>query len=992
MSVKSSCRITGEDPSGLVTAQSLVSGLLVSNSGSGFGLVTSFSLLRQQFSGYWLVQVQVLDCFLVSFLVLVTGSELVWFSSSVQFWTGSGRSAGTQGSATQDPHIAASDSSSDFDVMEGYPMQQHPESSSQDMHALGQQPGISIFSRLKETLSRATRSKHATNEINEGGGEVDSPFTSQIDPVLSESAHVSTPTTTPIGFSKLTPSETLLLDDRSLEKVQEVERYILAAREKEIESLRKAEQRRATLAKAPMTSANPLQSPELTTLTSQPIASHIASGSKDTLNTSILDGVFLNENWEYNLQTEKLTDLYTSYTYHVGWLDVIQATSNSTSVDEQQRMICDVIHSIVQMERQNLKINMPSMGPMRFLDTTKAKQPTISQMETPSVTREALYLVDNCKAYGEVSEDAESIASGTSSVKSEISIKKDPSATPITEQMIEEITKRIQQQMKNPIMRNPDNKGKTTLNKVGVLPSASSGSETKPVVQINVVTRAQAKELEKDKPMEENAEIPVPTENRSLSIRTQRKSWKAKCERMKARRAESQTAIQEELQEVKQQLQHELESKRIEQNNQPRKAPSGGSVLVDKVLEPLDALLQQWEARPNNNKTLEQRWLTYPYPKIKTKRIEMCKDLIRTAQALMEPNVVRAPEQEVLIQKELEKQRGKEPEPEMGPKPDTNLTLEHRVVPNTTDEAMMMEVMPVPKVEDPWPQSLWETIRNRKDKSATLQSAPIPEVVLNNDFYPGDIQSLYGDTGTEVSMDSKPPSLKTLPSFIGKHEAKSEIRIVPSQQRATPKMIDSKELQEMLSTPVTCTITLSELLKIRPHLWEEMGKHLETKGIKIPIQTNPPREEKQNESQQQAQPVPINKVGDYCEGEESNTTGKAMLTDSDGTKVEVLITKDIINEALQFIPGVYDLIPKTKAIDNEKAFLKVKGSKFKYSDLIYSELELPLRLISQHLRVQEPPRYTEPFLHMAVVMALCVAEKRQVCCDLAKYILESLIE
>ncbi|MCO5573938.1 hypothetical protein L7F22_027716 [Adiantum nelumboides] len=87
--------------------------------------------------------------------------------------------------------------------------------------------------------------------------------------------------------------------------------------------------------------------------------------------------------------------------------------------------------------------------------------------------------------------------------------------------------------------------------------------------------------------------------------------------------------------------------------------------------------------------------------------------------------------------------------------------------------------------------------------------------------------------------------------------------------------------------------------------------------------------------------------------------GKAMLTDSDGAKVEVLITKKIINEALQFIQGAYDLIPKTKAIDNEKAFLKVKGSKFKYSYLIYSELELPLKLISQHLRIQKPPRSTK---------------------------------
>ncbi|MCO5560124.1 hypothetical protein L7F22_013731 [Adiantum nelumboides] len=349
-------------------------GFQILYSDSRFVTGSSSVLVRDSISGLvnlcnWLVS-GLVNCLLVS---SVTGS-------------GSGPSAGTQGSATQDPHIAASDSSSDFDVMEGYPMQQHPESSSQDMHALGQQPGISMFSRLKETLSRATRSEHATNEINEGGGEVHSPFTSQIDPVLSESVHVSTPATTPIGLSKLTPSETLLPDGRSLAEVQEVKRYILAAREKEIESLCKAEQRRATLAKAPMTSTNPLQTPKLTTLKSQPIGSHIASGSKDTPNAAILDGVFLNENWEYNLQTEKLTDLYTSYTYHVGWLDVIQATSNSTSVDEQQRMICDVIHSIVQRERQNLGINMPSMGPMRFLDTTKAKQPTISQMETPSVS------------------------------------------------------------------------------------------------------------------------------------------------------------------------------------------------------------------------------------------------------------------------------------------------------------------------------------------------------------------------------------------------------------------------------------------------------------------------------------------------------------------------------------------------------------------------------------------------------------------------------
>ncbi|MCO5588534.1 hypothetical protein L7F22_042491 [Adiantum nelumboides] len=343
--------------------------------------------------------------------------------------------------------------------------------------------------------------------------------------------------------------------------------------------------------------------------------------------------------------------------------------------------------------------------------------------------------------------------------------------------------------------RIPDKKGKMIINIVGVLPSASSGSKSKPEVQVNVVTRAQAKDLEENKPLEENNEIPAPTENESLSVRTQRKSWKEKRARMKARRAKSQTEIQEGL-----------------------KAFSGGSVLEDKVLESLDALLQAWEARLKNNQTLEQRWLTYSQPEVETKRLEMCKKLVKVAQAIMEPDVNRAPKIEVLIHKELEKQGDKEHEHVNGPRSDTILSLDHRVVPNTTNEARSMELMPIPEVEEPWPQSLWETIRNRKDGSATWQSAPILEIVLDNEFYPDDIESLYGDVGTKVSMDSKPQSLKTLPSFIGEHKAKSEIKIVPSQMRAIPKMIDTKSLQEMLSTPMTCTITFSELLKIRLHL------------------------------------------------------------------------------------------------------------------------------------------------------------------------------
>ncbi|MCO5602921.1 hypothetical protein L7F22_057061 [Adiantum nelumboides] len=113
--------------------------------------------------------------------------------------------------------------------------------------------------------------------------------------------------------------------------------------------------------------------------------------------------------------------------------------------------------------------------------------------------------------------------------------------------------------------------------------------------------------------------------------------------------------------------------------------------------------------------------------------------------------------------------------------------------------------------------------------------------------------------------------------------------------------------------------------------------------------------------------------------------GQASLTDKDGSKVRVMITKDIINKALHFYPGQYDLLAKTKSINNEKAFIKAKGNKYKYSDMIYGELELPLRLISQHLRVQKPPRYTKPLLHIVVVMALAVANTRTIHCDYRQF-------
>ena len=240
---------------------------------------------------------------------------------------GSGPSIGTQGSVVQDLYIALSDSSSDYDVMEGYPTQ-NPENPIQETPALAPQPSGSMFSRLVETFSRATRSDLAPNEANEGMGEVNSPFPSRVDPTHPRSVQVDIlPTSFNEGPIEQPPSEV---------------------------------------------------APAIATTRNVTTGNDIASTSRGTPSTPNLEGSFLNENWEYDLGTETLTDLYTGYAYHVGWLEVIRSTSSATSLEDQHHMICNVIHGLIQSERQNRGMNIPSTGPMQFLDTGKGKQPTLS--------------------------------------------------------------------------------------------------------------------------------------------------------------------------------------------------------------------------------------------------------------------------------------------------------------------------------------------------------------------------------------------------------------------------------------------------------------------------------------------------------------------------------------------------------------------------------------------------------------------------------------
>ena len=60
--------------------------------------------------------------------------------------------------------------------------------------------------------------------------------------------------------------------------------------------------------------------------------------------------------------------------------------------------------------------------------------------------------------------------------------------------------------------------------------------------------------------------------------------------------------------------------------------------------------------------------------------------------------------------------------------------------------------------------------------------APLIEIENDNPQPEWDLTSLYGDMGLVKSEDSRPASLRTLPTlphYMGEYEAKSEVRAIP---------------------------------------------------------------------------------------------------------------------------------------------------------------------------------------------------------------------
>ena len=111
-----------------------------------------------------------------------------------------------------------------------------------------------------------------------------------------------------------------------------------------------------------------------------------------------------------------------------------------------------------------------------------------------------------------------------------------------------------------------------------------------------------------------------------------RETWKAR----RARRATSKAKRNEKEQTGEEKLPQTTEAQPSEppKKQNTREEQPAGLVLVDKNFEPLDALLQAYEARLKPLETLEERWKNYPDPAQEARQLEIFKRLTEATQAL----------------------------------------------------------------------------------------------------------------------------------------------------------------------------------------------------------------------------------------------------------------------------------------------------------------------------------------------------------------------
>ncbi len=397
----------------------------------------------------------------------------------------------------------------------------------------------------------------------------------------------------------------------------------------------------------------------------------------------------------------------------------------------------------------------------------------------------------------------------------------------------------------------------SSLNYVEIIPSPPVVTGRDEIASLGVITRAQARS---GIPME-NANPTKPSSKKRRRRKRSRKSASAK----------SQDEIYE----------GDKKSKALETTNQrneddEKTQDEGGSVTIDQVDDPLRAAKLAMEGRVALKEKLPTKLTEYPCAVEEAANLQFHRRLVEYNQELLEgppPSMIhKLPPFMTKLEPIKEKSENDDLEPndedQFGISPDSEEELLKEPEGN-------MEPESIPSLDENLATQLWEEVREKLKSKDKNGKSPLSTIALSREWNDKDDERLSPNSDWERSseMASEDSILKILPEYVGDYETKSEIVPLPTTNIPIhDHEKDVSNLQALMSAPVTCTIPLADLLKIRPNLWENVAglskvgefckKHnIETEHVKRKINIDTTNQ------------VPLNKVSlQTIENEVGNTT------------------------------------------------------------------------------------------------------------------------
>ena len=362
----------------------------------------------------------------------------------------------------------------------------------------------------------------------------------------------------------------------------------------------------------------------------------------------------------------------------------------------------------------------------------------------------------------------------------------------------------------------PQQPGKTVLNYIEPVNDTRSESQA----SLRVITRAQARN---------KAERVTSQEETLQPKKRMRKRW------VKERIPETRTT-----QPPQAPLEPQLSEGDIS------KTSSGGSVLMEKVNENLEALLKAFDARIKPDTVLPKELKEYPNPMEEKRRLADHSQLIRDTQTQWEGDInpiVHRPQVRLKLEPIMENE---------------SLKQDVRVVPDSESDRPLAESLKS-EVQEQLNEELWDELRTSKRRKASFSDKTAPISIV------GSSVSLEQGSEPEVLEDDRRSNtLATLPSYLGQRDDQSVLIPIPSPQINCPKGSLDELVERLMTQKFRVELTLKEIAELKPDLWQHLAGKLSGK---------PPQLRALNEDEVTAKQE-LCKMSQYVktEGDKGNTT------------------------------------------------------------------------------------------------------------------------